>query len=126
MTLASMGDVLPWRVSVKVVVVIVEPPIGSENVAVTLAPAATPVAFAAGLVAPTVGGVVSLPPFGASIRLETVDADLGSLAIADRTQVARYFKTALMGFFDGHTKWTREETLLSHPEWFVTKGAAGR
>src|SRR2546427_11182199 len=28
-------------------------------------------------------------------------------------------------FYDGHTKWTHEDTLLSKPETFVTTGAAG-
>jgi prepilin-type N-terminal cleavage/methylation domain-containing protein/prepilin-type processing-associated H-X9-DG protein len=29
-------------------------------------------------------------------------------------------------FFDGHTKWLHEESMVSHPELFVTSGAAGR
>ena len=29
-------------------------------------------------------------------------------------------------FYDGHTKWTHEDTLLSKPETFVTSGSAGR
>jgi prepilin-type N-terminal cleavage/methylation domain-containing protein/prepilin-type processing-associated H-X9-DG protein len=29
-------------------------------------------------------------------------------------------------FVDGHAKWTHEDTMVSHPEWFVTYGVAGR
>ena len=34
--------------------------------------------------------------------------------------------TTFSAFYDGHTKWTHEDTLLSKPETFVTTGAAGR